>query len=135
MLGAMNFAPLLAAPPAIHVHLAATLAALALGMAMLVRRKGTVWHKRLGWLWVLLMLTAAVSSFRITGVSGSFSPIHALSLLVLILVPAAVIAIRRGKVATHRKAMISLFIGALIIPGLFTLLPARLLGGLVFGQQ
>jgi uncharacterized membrane protein len=134
MLGAMNFAPLLAAPPAIHVHLAATLAALALGMAMLVRRKGTVWHKRLGWLWVLLMLTAAVSSFWITGVSGSFSPIHALSLLVLILVPAAVIAIRRGKVATHRKAMISLFIGALIIPGLFTLLPARLLGGLVFGQ-
>jgi uncharacterized membrane protein len=133
MLGAMNFAPLLAAPPAIHVHLAATLAALALGMAMLVRRKGTVWHKRLGWLWVLLMLTAAVSSFWITGVSGSFSPIHALSLLVLILVPAAVIAIRRGKVATHRKAMISLFIGALIIPGLFTLLPARLLGGLVFG--
>ncbi|MFN4312070.1 MAG: DUF2306 domain-containing protein [Ferrovibrio sp.] len=130
----MNFAPLLAAPPAIHVHLAATLAALALGMAMLVRRKGTAWHKRLGWLWVLLMLTAAVSSFWITGVSGSFSPIHALSLLVLILVPAAVIAIRRGKVATHRKAMISLFIGALIIPGLFTLLPARLLGGLVFGQ-
>jgi uncharacterized membrane protein len=130
----MNTAPLLAAGPAVHIHLAAALAALLLGFAMLVRRKGTAWHKRLGWLWVLLMLTAAVSSFWITGISASFSPIHALSLLVLILVPAAVIAIRRGKVATHRKAMISLFIGALIIPGLFTLLPARLLGGMIFGN-
>lgn len=130
----MNLAPLLAAGPAIQIHLTATLAALLLGFAMLVRRKGTAWHKRLGWFWVLLMLTAAISSFWITGISGSFSLIHALSLLVLILVPAAVIAIRRGKVATHRKAMISLFVGALIIPGLFTLLPVRLLGGLVFGN-
>jgi uncharacterized membrane protein len=131
----MNLAPLLAAGPAVHIHLGATLAALVLGMAMLIRRKGTDWHKRLGWLWVLLMLTAAVSSFWITGLNaGKFSPIHALSLLVLVAVPAAVYAIRHGRVQTHRRAMMMLYFTGLVLPGLFTLLPARLLGGLVFGN-
>ncbi len=127
----MNYMPLLAAGPAVHIHLVATILALALGIFMLIRRKGTVSHRTLGWIWVVLMLTAAVSSFWITGITGSFSPIHALSLLVLVLVPLAVLAIRRGKVARHRMAMIGLFFGALVIPGLFTLLPMRLLGRLM----
>lgn len=131
----MNLAPLLAAGPAVHIHLAATLAALVLGMAMLIRRKGTGWHKRLGWLWVLLMLTAAVSSFWITGLNaGRFSPIHALSVLVLVAVPAAIYAIRHGRVQTHRRAMMMLYFTGLVLPGLFTLLPMRLLGGLAFGN-
>lgn len=98
---------------------------------MLVRRKGTGSHRLLGWTWVGLMLTAAVSSFWITGIRGSYSAIHVLSLVVLILVPLSVLAIRRGKVSTHRRAMIGLFVGALVIPGLFTLLPMRLLGRLM----
>jgi uncharacterized membrane protein len=127
----MNFTPLLTAGPAVHVHLAATILALALGIAMLGRRKGTSSHRLLGWIWVALMLTAAVSSFWITGLTGGYSPIHVLSLLVLVLVPLAVLAIRRGKVRRHRMAMIGLFFGALVIPGLFTLLPGRLLGRLM----
>jgi len=127
----MNFAPLLTAGPAIHIHLAATILALGLGIAMLVRRKGTGSHRLLGWIWVGLMLTAAVSSFWVTGMRGGYSAIHVLSLLVLILVPLSVLAIRRGKVGTHRRAMIGLFFGALVIPGLFTLLPGRVLGRLL----
>ncbi|QDO96198.1 DUF2306 domain-containing protein [Ferrovibrio terrae] len=127
----MNYIPLLNAGPAVHIHLAATILALALGAFMLIRRKGTVSHRALGWIWVVLMLTAATSSFWITGITGSYSPIHALSLLVLVLVPLAVLAIRRGKVKRHRMAMIGLFFGALVIPGLFTLLPMRLLGRLM----
>ncbi len=135
MLGTMNFAPLLAAGPATQIHLVATLGALAVGLAMLIRRKGTTWHRRLGWLWVALMLTAAISSFWITGLNaGRFSPIHALSLLVLVTVPAAVYAIRRGRRSAHRRAMILLYFTGLVLPGLFTLLPARLLGGMVLGQ-
>lgn len=131
----MNLAPLLAAGPAIQIHLAAALTALMLGLVMLIRRKGTAWHKRLGWLWGLLMLTAAVSSFWITGLNGGrFSPIHALAVLVLVAVPAAVYAIRKGRLQTHRRAMTMLYFTGLVLPGLFTLLPARLLGGLVFGN-
>ncbi|MBS4044999.1 MAG: DUF2306 domain-containing protein [Alphaproteobacteria bacterium] len=128
----MNYMPLLNAGPAVHIHLAATILALALGAFMLIRRKGTVSHRLLGWIWVGLMLTAAVSSFWITGLgSGGFSPIHILSVVVLISVPLAVLAIRRGKVKRHRAAMIGLFFGALVVPGLFTLLPMRLLGRLM----
>jgi uncharacterized membrane protein len=129
--GTMNFTPLLTAGPAVHIHLAATILALGLGTVMLLRRKGTISHRTLGWAWVGLMLVAAISSFWVTGITGHFSPIHGLSLLVLVLVPAAILAIRRGKVSTHRKAMIGLFVGALVIPGLFTLLPMRLLGRLM----
>lgn len=127
----MNFTPLLTASPAVHIHLAATILALLLGIVMLARPKGTLPHRTLGWIWTGLMLTAAVSSFWITGMRGGFSWIHLLSLMVLILVPAAVYAARRHRVTTHRKAMIGLFAGALVIPGLFTLLPGRLLGRLM----
>lgn len=127
----MNLTPLLTAGPAVHIHLAATILALALGVAMLTRTKGTGSHRLLGWTWVVLMLTAAISSFWIRGITGGFSPIHGLSVLVLVLVPLAVLAIRRGRVKRHRFAMIGLFFGALVIPGLFTLLPMRLLGRLM----
>ncbi len=127
----MNYMPLLNAGPAVHIHLIATILALALGAFMLIRRKGTYSHRTLGWVWAVLMLTAAVSSFWVTGSDDRYSAIHGLSLVVLALVPAAVYAARRHRVSTHRKAMIGIFIGALIIPGLFTLMPGRLLGQLV----
>lgn len=127
----MNFTPLLTAGPAVHIHLTATILALLLGIVMLARRKGTGWHRTLGWTWVGLMLTAAVSSFWITGIRGDYSPIHILSVVVLVTVPAAILAIRKGKVSTHRRAMLTLFFTGLVLPGLFTLLPMRLLGRLL----
>jgi uncharacterized membrane protein len=127
----MNYIPLLNAGPAVHIHLAATILALALGAYMLIRRKGTVSHRMLGWIWVALMLTAATSSFWITGITGSYSPIHILSVVVLISVPAAIFAIRNGRVNTHRRVMQIVFFSGLVLPGLLTLLPGRLLGRLM----
>lgn len=130
----MNLAPLLAAGPAIQIHLVATILALALGIAMLVRPKGTGAHKRLGWLWVGLMAVAAGSSFWITGLRGDgFSPIHILSVVTLLSLPYAIVMIRRRQIAAHRWTMISLFFGGLVVAGIFTMLPGRLLGGAVFG--
>ena len=43
----------------------------------------------------------------------------------------AVHAARTHQVAPHRKYMLGMFIGGLIIAGLFTLLPGRLLGNLL----
>ena len=128
----MNLNPLLTAGPAVHIHLAATILALALGGFMLIRRKGTVSHRLLGWIWVGLMLTAAISSFWVTGLrSGGLSPIHILSVVVLVAVPAAIYAIRHGRVNAHRRAMQILFFSGLVLPGLLTLLPGRLLGRLM----
>jgi len=47
--------------------------------------------------------------------------------------PLAVWAARRHQVAAHRRAMIMLFAGALVIAGLFTLLPGRVMHKVVFG--
>ena len=130
----MTLAPILAAGPVVLLHLASTLAALTLGIVMLVRRKGTVSHRKLGWAWVILMAIAAGSSFFITGINnGGFSPIHGLSVFTLLMLPWAIYAIRRRKVQSHRWTMIGIFSGGLVVAGIFTLLPGRLLGGLVFG--
>ena len=130
----MTFAPLLAAGPAFLIHLASTLTALALGVVMLVRRKGSISHKRLGWAWIILMVLAAGSSFFITGQNpGRFSPIHLLSVITLLLLPWAIYAVRSRKVQSHRWTMIGIFAGGLVIAGIFTLAPDRLLGGMVFG--
>ncbi len=45
------------------IHLSTVVPALDIGAAMLLRPKGTVWHKRWGRAWVLLMVVADLSSF------------------------------------------------------------------------
>jgi uncharacterized membrane protein len=46
----------------------------------------------------------------------------------------AVVHARRHNVSGHRKAMTSIFFGALIVAGLFTFLPGRIMHAVVFGQ-
>jgi uncharacterized membrane protein len=131
----MTLAPLLAAPPLVQAHAVAALAAFALGLVQFARAKGTTAHRRLGYGWVALMAGVALSSFGITGIAepGRFSWIHGLSVFVLAMLPLAVLHARRGRIAAHRIAMLALFAGALLIAGAFTLLPARLMGRVVFG--
>lgn len=128
----MNIAPILAAAPAIKIHLFATIMALALGSVILLRVKGTLWHKRLGWAYAVCMLIAAGSSFFIT-TQGHFSPIHILSVVALISLPYGLVQARRGRLQAHRATMLSLFGGGLILAGIFTLIPGRLLGQAIFG--
>jgi uncharacterized membrane protein len=51
----------------------------------------------------------------------------------LLVPPLAVLAARRGRVVTHGRSMMGLFLGALVIAGAFTLLPGRIMGAVVFG--
>ena len=46
----------------------------------------------------------------------------------------AVLHARRHNVSGHRKAMTSIFFGALVVAGLFTFLPGRIMHAVVFGQ-
>jgi uncharacterized membrane protein len=132
---AMNFAPLLDAAPAIPVHAFAAMAAFALGIVQFAAPKGTLPHRTLGWIWVGLMLSVAVSSFWIHQIRlvGLWSPIHLLSIFTLITVPLGVWRAHRHQVADHRRIMILIFSGALVIAGLFTLLPGRIMHAVVFG--
>ena len=85
----MSLGPLLSAPRPIPWHAFAAFAALAVGGAQLALPKGTMRHRALGYAWVALMLVIAISSFWIQQIRlvGPFSPIHLLSILVLVTVP------------------------------------------------
>lgn len=131
----MTSAPLLAAPTAIKLHVAAALGALVLGLVQIAAPKGTLPHRALGYVWVALMAVVAATSLAIHQIRliGPFSPIHLLSLYVLASLPLAIWSARRHKVTTHRNHMLAMFVFGLVVAGLFTLLPSRILGRAVFG--
>jgi uncharacterized membrane protein len=131
----MSLAPLLDAAPQIPIHAFAAITAFALGIVEFAAPKGTLPHRTIGWIWVGLMLTVAVSSFWIHQIRlvGPWSPIHLLSIFTLVTVPLGVWAAHRHRVVEHRRIMILLFSGALVIAGLFTLLPGRIMHDVVFG--
>ena len=131
----MSLAPLLDAAPAIPVHAFAAMATFGLGVVQLAAPKGTLPHRTIGWIWVVLMLAVAISSFWIHQIRlvGPWSPIHLLSIFVLITVPLGVWRAHRHRVGDHRRIMILVFSGGLVIAGLFTLLPGRIMHAVVFG--
>ena len=131
----MSLSPLLNAAPVIQLHAFAAMAAFALGVVQLAAPKGTLPHRTLGWVWVVLLATIAISSFWIHGyrMFGPFSPIHLLSIFTLIMLPIAVLAARRHNVVRHRRIMIGIFLGALVIAGLFTFVPGRIMHAVLFG--
>lgn len=134
----MNLAPLLNAVPPIPLHAFAAMAALLLGVIQFVAPKGTLPHRTLGWVWVMLMLIISVSSFWIHGngwrLWRSWSPIHLLSIFTPLMLLLAVTYARTHNVKGHRTTMISIFIGALVIAGAFTFVPGRIIHRVVFGQ-
>src|SRR5215204_193658 len=124
--GHMSLAPLFNAAPVVQIHAFVAMAAFVLGAVQLAAPKGTIPHRTVGWTWVVLMAIIAISSFWIYGlrIIGPFSPIHLLSIFTLAMLPLAVLhARRRHRVERHRKAMTSIFVGPMVIAGLFTLLP------------
>lgn len=132
----MTLAPLLESTPAIQIHAFAAMAAFALGAVQLAAPKGTLPHRTLGWVWVLLMLVISATSFLIHGLRlwGPWSPIHLLSVFTPIMLVVGVMAARRHRVRAHRITMISVYAGALILAGLFTLVPGRVMHTVLFGS-
>ena len=104
-------------------------------MVQLAAPKGTLPHRTLGYVWAGLMLYIAIGSFWIAELRlwGRWSPIHLLSVLVIVYVPLAVRRARRGEVTAHRNGMIALFSLALVVTGVFTLWPGRIMHEVVFG--
>ena len=97
--------------------------------------KGVPLHRALGWTFALAMVGVAGVSFFIQNDShlGSVEPHRSLSLFTLAVVPLAVLAARRHRVDSHRKAMTWLYLLALVVTGLFTLWPGRIMHAVVFG--
>lgn len=132
----MTLAPLANASLMIQIHTAFALGAVLLTIAIFTLRKGSPLHRTLGWMWVILMGVVALSSFAINELRliGPFSPIHLLSIITLIMLFRGVTAARRHRVKDHRRAMITLVFGALIVAGGFTFLPGRIMFAVISGS-
>ncbi len=115
-----------ALPTQFKLHIAAALTALVIGFIILALPKGRGPHKALGWTWVIAMATTAVSSLFMTGLNGDiYSLIHLISGWAIVVLPMGIYAIRNRNVDAHRRHMMSLFLGALLIAGTFSFLPGR----------
>lgn len=118
--------------PVIAIHLMAAVCALMLGPVIFWRPKGTTSHKLLGRVWVLLMLTAAVSSLwirdrHLPNIAG-YTPIHIVTVLTFLGISVGMWHVLKGRIAAHRRTMIRTYVGGCIIAGLFAFAPSRFLG-------
>ncbi len=82
------------------------------------------------------MLIVAGSSLFIHTIRtfGPFSAIYLLSIYTLAVTPLAVMAARRGRIGAHARGMRLIYFLALIVTGLFTLWPGRIMHRVFFGS-
>lgn len=128
--------------PTIAIHMTAALGALALGPVAIWARRGAatrpMLHRAAGYAWVTLMVVCALSAmfirdYNLPNVAG-YTPIH---LLVPLTFGSLFMAFRflvQRNIVGHRKTMQALYWQACVGAGVFTLLPSRFLGQLVWGQ-
>jgi uncharacterized membrane protein len=131
--------PLLHASPAIQFHVATVVPAVILGTwQIFVSRRGTTLHRVIGYTYLTLMSVTALSTLWIHRLMPDkpfwgFSPIHLLIPLVFYGVYGALRGAWTHRIQLHRRAMIILYATAIVVTGLFTLVPGRIMNAVVFG--
>lgn len=129
------------APWMVQVHLAAVLPAFVLGAWLFVAPKGGKRHRAIGKAYLGLMLVAALSSVGLHAQVGPAVAVGPLRLgLLHLLVPLtlrgvwmAFQTIRRGDIQAHKRHMLGLYLGALVVAGVLSFAPGRLLHRAFFG--
>ena len=121
-----------------YLHLGSLVPAVVIGSYLLLNRKGTPVHRLLGKIYMGLMLFTAIITLFMEALVGPkflnhFGFLHLLSLFVLYTVPTAYRAIRVGNIKLHKRKMVGLYVGALLVAGAFTLSPGRLIHTWLFG--
>jgi len=80
-----------------------------------------------------MTITAGAAFFIRSIGQGHFSPIHLFVPLTLYGVVAAIWCAHRGNIAGHRRAMLGLYFGGLILAGVLAFLPGRIMYRVFFG--
>jgi uncharacterized membrane protein len=149
----MTLEPLLNAPPLVQVHAVLAVGAIAIGAIQLAAPKGVLPHRTLGWTWVTLVAVMLASAFfnHETALWDPFGPgvcckdgscgpraaacgsIHLISIYFFLALPFAVLHARRHDVLNHRRAMLGLYLGVLLVGTALTFVPHRIMHEVVFG--
>ncbi|MGB5170241.1 DUF2306 domain-containing protein [Eudoraea sp.] len=121
-----------------YLHLVTVVPCFLIGTLLLLIKKGTKVHKDFGRVYMVLMLITASITLFMPAVVGPrlfnhFGYIHSFSFLTIYTVPTAYWAIKKGDIKSHKRKMILLYFGAIIIAGGFTFFPGRYLNELFFG--
>ncbi|MBY0422101.1 MAG: DUF2306 domain-containing protein [Parvularculaceae bacterium] len=125
---------LLGTPLSVQVHVAGVATALVVGLLIFALRKGSGLHRLLGWIWVIGMATAAVTSVvMIRDFGNGVSPLHIFTVITVSSLLFGLLNIRRGNVRGHAGFMVGLFFGGLLIAGLFAFIPGRTMWQMFFG--
>lgn len=120
-----------------YIHLATVVPCFFIGTILLLIKKGTNFHIIAGRVYMVLMLFTGIITLFMEAKVGPlflnhFGYLHLLSLLTIWTVPKAYFAIKKGNIKSHKRAMLSLYFGGLIIAGGFTFFPGRYLYNLFF---
>ena len=127
-----DMALLAAQSPAIKIG--AALAALVLGAVLMANRKGRLFHRVAGWVWVILVSVTVGATLFITSLNhGHWSLLHLFSGWVLLILPLGVMWAKRRDVARHRRTMMGLFYGAFAVNLFIAFIPGRLLWTMLLG--
>jgi len=120
----MTLEPLVHAPRAVQAHVATVLPAALLGLWLLVlSRKGSRSHRAVGVAFLTLMVTTALIALFIhrrtpDGPVFGLSTTHLFVPFVLFATWRALDGAFRGNISQHRRWVVGLFVGAILINGL-----------------
>ena len=119
----------------IPLHAIIAILAIIIGGIQLTLKKGTSLHKFMGRIWVILMLVVSFTSFFIHKLNlwGKYSPIHLLSIWVIICVVLGIYFARIGNIKRHKIFMVYTYWLALVLTGFFTFYPGRVMNLIFLG--
>lgn len=115
-----------------YFHLLTIVPCVFIGAYLLIAKKGDKFHRNLGKLYMVLMVITSIITLWMPAhvgpqVIGHFGYIHLFSILTLWSVPRALYAVKNNDIPGHKRAMVLLYFGAIIIAGGFTFVPGRFL--------
>ncbi|WP_370178019.1 hypothetical protein [Alteriqipengyuania sp.] len=116
----------------IWAHLATLAIALSLTPIMLVRQRGDLWHRRMGYVWLACMVVTSLVSFLVPP-PGTLSPIFILSILTLAISFRVWQTARAHQWKQHRTNVRGIVIGGLLLAGFMTFQFGRLFDRWIHG--
>ena len=114
---------------AIRIHLATIIPSAIIGTWLIfASRKGSTAHRLLGFVYLALMTITATAAIFIRELNaGSFSFFHIFVPMTYWGVFGALWSLHRRDVAGHKRAMLGLYFGGILVAGAFTFAPGRLI--------
>ena len=135
----MTLAPLVQASLPIKIHVATVVPAFLIGTYQIFfSHKGAPFHRAIGYLYLGLMTVTSIAALFVQSLMPNgpflgFSPIHLCVPLTLFGVVGALRGAWSHNITLHRRSMIGVYAGGLLIAGSLAFLPGRVMHHVVFG--